>query len=626
MIKHLFTGWLMSICDAEVKHTPLNSSVIYIKQTDVVLTSDEWKAIINFDLAPYEDATGILRTDLTEVEQMTKQSTPIGEVQRVRTALDSLDSQLENLKRFMPKADRRRGLINAAGSLLQVLFGTATEADMNNLHSTVDMLNRKQNEIVHPVNQQVTYFKQLDGTVRLNNQAKANWSSIFKDFALRTQEKLQKVVSKLEWTLMQREAANAVKEIESALMQLELDVEELLEAFQTLMMGRIPVNLISFNMLHEILKNVSLSLPEDYELLMGLHFNKLRWYFQNVQDALIADLHSFKLVLFLPLISVNRCHEKYRIIALTTRFFNGTYVQFQVQNRYFAINAILQTYFTMTEDELMQCKGSEITICPAGRPISSTKLNSCELSLYLQTPDATEVCTRTISAKAPSPHLQSFGTVTLYFLPEKSQVSLRCHSSKGWEKSSLNLQGVGMITGAGACHITAGGLQLFAELHGVTEVQLPVPQMVYHSQFTVTSDGELEALREISKQQDIGKMIVNNSVHRMEVAVSTLVKLHPLTSTHPVSSKWTTPVLITVAVVLVLLVCYQIFHYYPYKFMICCTRGKSPDAAVHTHTTPNQSSYPAAPGGVRATPAVPDEEATRQPTFSKYEMHQDSTH
>jgi hypothetical protein len=298
-------------------------------------------------------------------------------------------------------------------------------------------------------------------------------------------------------------------------MQLELEVEELLEAFQTLMMGRIPVNMISFNRLHEILKNVSLSLPEDYELLMGVQFNKLPRYYQHVPAALIADIHSFKLVLFLPLLSVNRHFQRFRVIALPTRFFNGTYIQFQVEKRYFAITAILQTYFTMTEDDVMQCKGSEIIVCPAGRPISSTKLNSCELSLYLQTPDPREVCSRTISAKVPSPQVQRFGAVTLYFLPEKNQVFLRCHSSKGWETSSLNLQGAGMITGADACHITAGGLQLFAELHGVTEFQLPAPQMVYHTQYTVMSDGKREALREISKQQDICKLIVNISTYRM---------------------------------------------------------------------------------------------------------------
>jgi hypothetical protein len=300
-------------------------------------------------LTPYDDAVGILRTDLNEVEHATRQTTPIGEVQRVRTALDSLENKLGNLKRFLPKADRRRGLINAAGSLLQVLFGTATEAQMNSLHSTVDMLSRKQNEIVHAVNQQVTYLKRLDVNVRLDNEAMANWSSIFKDFALKAQEKFQKVVSKLEWTRIQREAENALREIEFALMQLELTIEELMEAFQTLMMGRIPVNLISFNRLHEILTNLSLRLPGDCELLIGAQFSKLPWYFQNVQAALLADFHSFKLVLFLPLLSVNRRFQRFGIVALPTRCLNGTYIQFQVQNRYFAITAILQTYFTMQE-------------------------------------------------------------------------------------------------------------------------------------------------------------------------------------------------------------------------------------------------------------------------------------
>jgi hypothetical protein len=56
--------------------------------------------------------------------------------------------------------------------------------------------------------------------------------------------------------------------------------------------------------------------------------------------------------------------------------------------------------------------------------------------------------------------------------------------------------------------------------------------MVYPSHDTVMSEGELEDLREISKQQDIGKLIANISAHRTEAEVSTLVKLHPLMSTH----------------------------------------------------------------------------------------------
>jgi hypothetical protein len=104
---------------------------------------------------------------------------------------------------------------------LKVLFGTATVTDMNKLHSTVNALSQKQVEVVHALTQQVTYFRQLDGTVKFNHQATAKWSAI-KDFTIKTQGKFQKVLSKLEWALKQQEATSAVRELEFALTQLDV--------------------------------------------------------------------------------------------------------------------------------------------------------------------------------------------------------------------------------------------------------------------------------------------------------------------------------------------------------------------------------------------------------------------
>jgi hypothetical protein len=39
----------------------------------------------------------------------------------VETAVTSLESKLEGLKEFLPKVDKRRGLIDAAGSILKAL-------------------------------------------------------------------------------------------------------------------------------------------------------------------------------------------------------------------------------------------------------------------------------------------------------------------------------------------------------------------------------------------------------------------------------------------------------------------------------------------------------------------------
>jgi hypothetical protein len=60
----------------------------------------------------------------------------------------------------------------------------------------------------------------------------------------------------------------------------------------------------------------------------------------------LADLHSFKLVLNVPLKNVNRQYEMYKMVVLPTRVFNNTYAQFDI-GKYFAINSLQRTYLTV---------------------------------------------------------------------------------------------------------------------------------------------------------------------------------------------------------------------------------------------------------------------------------------
>jgi hypothetical protein len=82
---------------------------------------------------------------------------------------------------------------------LKAIFGVATNWDLEGLRTTVDALHRKQGETVHSINQQVTYFKQLDETVRFNYKTIANLSATLEDIAMRSQDKFQEIAAKLEW-------------------------------------------------------------------------------------------------------------------------------------------------------------------------------------------------------------------------------------------------------------------------------------------------------------------------------------------------------------------------------------------------------------------------------------------
>jgi hypothetical protein len=241
---------MMWRCGAEVSNTAINQSVIFVKEAAVALTNDYWKVAVNFTLTPYEKAIEIVKADLATVKDLAHPTPLIEEVHQIQTVVNTLESTMTNLKRYLPKADRKRGLLNVGGSFLKVLFGTATVGDLADLHSTVDSMSHKQGEIIHAVNHQLTYIKQMDATVKTDHEAIANWSYILKDFAIKSQEKFQKTVTRLEWAVKLQEATTAVRHLEFMLTQLEFQIGTVLEAFHTLVTGRLPPGLMAPNNLH----------------------------------------------------------------------------------------------------------------------------------------------------------------------------------------------------------------------------------------------------------------------------------------------------------------------------------------------------------------------------------------
>jgi hypothetical protein len=149
---------------------------------------------------------------------------------------------------------------------LKSVFGTATVLDLDALHAVIDELHKKQDVVIHSLDSQLTYFKQLDDTLKFDHQPIVNLSSTIRDFAQKTQESFQELASKFEWGSKLRATAIAIRELEFALARIETRLDETLVALQFVITGRIPVNLISPAVLQGILVNVSLSLPEEYEL------------------------------------------------------------------------------------------------------------------------------------------------------------------------------------------------------------------------------------------------------------------------------------------------------------------------------------------------------------------------
>jgi hypothetical protein len=341
-------------------------------------------------------------------------------------------------------------------------------------------------------------------------------------------------------------------------MQLEAEIDELVNAFQALGGGKIPISLITFAKLHSILKNVTLALPAGYELVMGSHYSQLPWYHANVRAAMLADSHSFMLMISLPLTTEDRKFQVMRLLAFPKRISNGAYVKFQINDKYLAVNSFHQTYFTLTDYELSQCKGDNIKVCAANKPILSgdTKHNQCVFQLYLNSDEAAGVCSRLISAHPPSPMMQRHGAMVVYFMPEPLQIFLRCRDDQGWNTTSLILEGVGTLSKVQTCHITAGNMKLYAELSGKSKVRTQSPLIMSPGYQTLTSHSEVEALKKIAENPNTYELLSTLSAHKMEPSVDTLLSLHTsLTHSHGLS--WPTIVYISATVSICVMVAYH---------------------------------------------------------------------
>ena len=98
---------------------------------------------------------------------------------------------------------------------------------------------------------------------------------------------------RLEWGIKLRETTNAVRPLEFTLTQLEFQIDKNFRSISFLSDGEVTPNLLPPDVLHNILTNVILSLPEGSNLIVGSQFADLSWYYQNVKAALLADVNSF---------------------------------------------------------------------------------------------------------------------------------------------------------------------------------------------------------------------------------------------------------------------------------------------------------------------------------------------
>lgn len=114
---------------------------------------------MNYDLLIYYSVISTLGENLLAAKEMFDQSTSIGDLSQVEEVLHISSDNITSIRRFLPRNIIKRGIFNIGGSALKYLFGNATVLDLKALHTTVEVLHKRQNAVEHSLDGQFTYFR-----------------------------------------------------------------------------------------------------------------------------------------------------------------------------------------------------------------------------------------------------------------------------------------------------------------------------------------------------------------------------------------------------------------------------------------------------------------------------------
>jgi hypothetical protein len=321
---------------------------------------------------------------------------------------------------------------------------------------------------------------------------------MMREFGEKVKESFQEVANKLEWASKLRASLALIRQLEFALTRLQASLDQMLVALQFTLSSRVPANLLPPPIFRDILANITLGLPENFELAGGSQHHDLAWFYVAVTATVVASPTGFWLALAFPLKDVSAQFELNK---------DYTYVVLHLEKRYLAINVAQNSRLDLSESDLKRRREhTDFMICPADHSVLNYDHKTCLLSLYLQLERATRICERHLHTNAPEPFLLQQGSTVVFFTATASWTFFRCKQGGRHQTTTHMLRGAGLIEGAASCHLSTDGVQLRPVLRVESRFAEAAPPLFAPAVPLLHQEQELQAIRQFINSSYFGSL------------------------------------------------------------------------------------------------------------------------
>lgn len=442
------------------QETPIRAGLSFTPSYRLVLTGRHY--VVPFILkeedvfTPLYQAINLTSSLAWNIDHM---STNFTVVAAIKHSLGNFDKEfhklLDNLKDFLRYAitadpsrngfsmniRKKRGMINFLGSLSNILFGTATQAQIDAIHKKIavlDSLTEKERILlnVHSTTLNVTIRNMNSMHAALDRLSSAvNIShNIIRKFTLKTLE-LQG-----EQKLFQ-----ALLDLELALGHISTDILDFKLGLQALLQTYVTPTIVSDKQLLEILQEASFRPPgllfpavPDY---LAIHRDMLR-----VTSRSTASTSNRNFYFSIPLRGdPPDVFDVFRIDSLPFSLPNSTFfVQHEVTSKYIAFTENRKLYFLLSGVE--QCsKHDDFLVCNPTSPIyEASNTATCESAAFLNQQSMFTLCQTTI-VNYFSPVFIKGPTYWTYSVASPLTLTLTCPTN-AINKHKIVVNGTGLLT------------------------------------------------------------------------------------------------------------------------------------------------------------------------------------
>jgi hypothetical protein len=594
---------------AKVEPVPkdFDKGLIFVKDTDILLSGDKWTIVVNIALDDYTALVNGMRVMLNQIwvkiqtykNPKTYDNFDIHweEVSRLDVMVRGLDADLQSVRALLyqepvnrgPKNRDNRGLLNVLGYGLKYLFGTADARDVKRLTAVCDKLHEFEARMTHAVDHQLTYIRTLDEVTKQNAQDIANLTGTLRDVLKTYSVDLNRVEADLYDTqnvlIRQVRFTAAIREIEMAMLDLKFSITQLQESLDVTSMGQLSSVLINPFNLSVILQQVSLQLPAGLTMLTGLTVEDMYVYYTIATVHAVASPNVIRLLIDIPLKAADRYFELYQVHSLP--FFQqdiGKFVMIDEMFTYLAVAESRQYFAVLTPNMLSRCTQGLYTVCPSDMVLMAAGEYNCLTALFM---GKTEVvyakCKRLILSEPFEPvWIRSpDASYWIYSLNAPQRVTVQCQGTGSPPTDEMNsqmiLRGTGMLPNSSSCYIYAEKFKLLPHSWGKTTVFLDKARIVLPSIENILNFPEGENLLQstASRQMDLRQLdgIVERATSRSQtrgVDVTRFTAALRAEDDRHVSTRW-----LWAIGALVVLSCIAVVWLVWYKLLgMCCPNRK----------------------------------------------------